>query len=192
MTISERTKIILSAIVVTAIVAVLMLGRSDRHLPLRYQIFEFGVLAALTIFTIGIAVKSWPDSKRSDNDLPTNKLERNSSGQGKDSVVPPEVRGFNWGALVFGSIWNLSNLPMSRLRQIIQDEGLGYSGYLFFSFFLPSNGNELSWKYKRWASVEAFKRTQRRWKIAALGLVGFFVVGFAIAITWAILDSVNR
>ena len=33
----------------------------------------------------------------------------NTSGQGKLSVVPREIKGWNWGAFLFGPLWLLSN-----------------------------------------------------------------------------------
>src|SRR2546428_8157797 len=111
----------------------------------------------------------------------------NTSGQGKDALVPPEIRRWNWGAAVFTSIWALANGLTGNAETftaILRNEGYTF-GSLFFYFSLGSRGSELAWKYKQWPTVAAFRRVQTRWSVAglvlltllsALLIVGFFFV----------------
>lgn len=97
----------------------------------------------------------------------------NTSGQGKDAVIPPEIRRWNWGAAVFMTIWVYANgLTFAQIRK---EEGLPF----IFAFFLGARGNAIAWKYVRWSSVEAFLRAQRRWEAAALVLLIVVVVWVA-------------
>ena len=90
------------------------------------------------------------------------------SGLGKDSVVPPEIKGWNWGAFFLNWIW-----------------GIGNSTYIAFLMFVPlvnivmffvlgAKGNEWAWINRTWRDVEHFKQTQRKWRNA--GLILLFVV----------------
>ncbi len=90
------------------------------------------------------------------------------SGLGKDSVVPPELKGWNWGAFLLNWIW-----------------GIGNSTYIAFLMFVPlvnivmffmlgAKGNEWAWRNRTWRDIEHFKQTQRKWRNA--GLILLFVV----------------
>ena len=89
-------------------------------------------------------------------------------GLGKDSVVPPELKGWNWGAFLLNWIW-----------------GIGNSTYIAFLMFVPlvnivmffvlgAKGNEWAWRNRTWRDIEHFKQTQRKWRNA--GLILLFVV----------------
>lgn len=97
----------------------------------------------------------------------------NTSGLGKDSVVPPEIKGWNWGAFFFQWVWGLAN-----------------ASYLTFIVFVPvlnwvwvfvngAKGNEWAWRGKKWESIEHFKRTQKIWSRIAWAIV-LFVLFVAI------------
>ena len=84
------------------------------------------------------------------------------SGQGKESEIPIEIKGWNWGAFIFSWIW-----------------GIGNNTYRAFWVFFPLvniimmialglKGNEWAWRHKKWESVEHFKQVQRKWTKAAL------------------------
>ncbi|AAZ26769.1 cytochrome c oxidase assembly factor Coa1 family protein [Colwellia psychrerythraea] len=90
------------------------------------------------------------------------------SGLGKDSVVPPELKGWNWGSFLLNWIW-----------------GIGNSTYIAFLMFVPlvnivmlfmlgAKGNEWAWRNRTWRDIEHFKQTQRKWRNA--GLILLFVV----------------
>jgi Cytochrome oxidase complex assembly protein 1 len=90
------------------------------------------------------------------------------SGLGKNSVVPPEIKGWNWGAFLLNWVW-----------------GIGNSTYIAFLMFVPlvnivmffvlgAKGNEWAWKNRVWRDVKHFKNTQRKWRNA--GLILLFVI----------------
>ena len=89
-------------------------------------------------------------------------MENNTSGQGKESEIPIEIKGWNWGAFLFSWIW-----------------GIGNNTYRAFWVFFPLvniimmialglKGNEWAWRHRKWESVEHFKQVQRKWTKAAL------------------------
>lgn len=100
----------------------------------------------------------------------------NTSGQGPMAAVPPEVQGLNWGAFFWNWIWAIFN--NAGVVWILV--GLFFSPVA--SIYLLIKGNELAWQNKPWASVEAFKSTQRKWAIAGLILIGISVVFGCLAI----------
>ena len=89
----------------------------------------------------------------------------NTSGMGAQSVVPPEIRGWNWGAFFLNWIWSIGNQVWIGLLALV----LG----LIMSIILGVKGSEWAWQNRRWESVEQFKRVQNTW--AVWGLVVFIV-----------------
>jgi hypothetical protein len=88
----------------------------------------------------------------------------NTSGQGSAAIIPPEIRGWNWGAFFFGWLWGIGNNVWIALLEFIPWVGI------VMSIVLGVKGNEWAWQKKRWDSIEHFKRTQRTWAYWALGL----------------------
>ncbi len=98
--------------------------------------------------------------------------------------VPPEIKGFNLGALVFGFIWAfvhnlwiwgilmlvLSFIPIANLVSL----GIG--------IYLAVKGNELAWKAKHFESVKQFKDTQRIWSIVSIPFVALYISGIVLLI----------
>ncbi|MFH2063341.1 MAG: hypothetical protein ABIJ46_04280 [bacterium] len=96
------------------------------------------------------------------------------SGKGGESVVPSEIRGWNWGAAGLGWIWGISNRAWISLLCLVPV--LNW----FFWIWLGLKGNELAWRSEKWESVESFHRSQKKWApwgVAALVLHALFVVG---------------
>lgn len=93
----------------------------------------------------------------------------NTSGQGKDAVVPAEVRGWSWGAFLLTWIWGIGNSTYRAFWMFCPFVNL------VFWFVLGAKGRQWAWQHRRWESVEQFKQSQKRW-----GLVGLivFLVGF--------------
>jgi hypothetical protein len=96
----------------------------------------------------------------------------NTSGQGKNAVVPPELLGkFNWGAFTWGSVWYFSH---------------GVSTFDYLTKYIAAlgwEGNAIAWRNKRWESVAVFQQTQRRWAWSGLIIwLGFtaYLLGFLI------------
>jgi hypothetical protein len=84
------------------------------------------------------------------------------------------VKGWNWGAFIFGWIWCFGNglFKAGFVALIATVFQLGF----IVNIFLGIGGNEMLWKEKRFRSVEEFKGIQRRWTIAAFLLI-FAVIG---------------
>jgi len=94
--------------------------------------------------------------------------QQNTSGQGKASVVPAEIRGWNWGAFLLNWIWGLGNSTYIALLMFVPLVNI------VMLFVLGAKGNEWAWRNRLWRDVQHFKSTQRKWAWA--GLV-FVVVG---------------
>lgn len=96
----------------------------------------------------------------------SNALEQpNTSGQGKSSVVPTEVRGWNWGAFLLNWIWGLGNSTYIALLMFVPLVNI------VMLFVLGAKGNEWAWRNRIWRDIEHFKSTQRKWAFAGLALV---------------------
>ena len=92
----------------------------------------------------------------------------NTSGQGKASVVPDEVRGWSWGGFLLNWIWGLGNSTYIALLMFVPLVNI------VMLFVLGAKGNEWAWRNRMWRDVAHFKSTQRKWALA--GLV-FVVIG---------------
>lgn len=80
------------------------------------------------------------------------------SGHGNLSEIPPEIKGWNWGAAGLTWIWGLSNGVWISLLVFIP-----YFGAIWW-IFLGAKGNKWAWQHSQWQSVEDFQRTQDKWK----------------------------
>jgi hypothetical protein len=87
---------------------------------------------------------------------------QNTSGQGKDAVIPEEIKGWNWGAMMMNWVWGLFNGTFIALLMFVP-----FVNFVMF-FILGAKGNEWAWRNKKWDSVEHFKSVQRKWAIAGL------------------------
>ena len=83
----------------------------------------------------------------------------NTSGQGKGTAVPEEIRGWNWGAFLLNWIWGIGNKTYIALLMFVPFVNMA------MPFVLGAKGNEWAWRNNHWDSVEAFKRTQRKWGV---------------------------
>ncbi|MDJ0796968.1 MAG: hypothetical protein QNJ51_09055 [Calothrix sp. MO_167.B12] len=93
----------------------------------------------------------------------------NTSGQGKNSIVPDEVKGWNWAAFLIGFIWAIGNNVWIGLLCLVP-----YFGVVMF-FVLGFKGNEWAWRSRRWESVKAFRNNQRTWTITAVIIDVLFI-----------------
>lgn len=92
-------------------------------------------------------------------------MQANTSGQGPQSVVPPEIRGWNWGAFLLNWIWGVGNGTFIALLTFVPLVGF------VMPFVLGIKGNEWAWRNRVWRDVEHFKSTQRKWSWAGLAIV---------------------
>jgi len=111
----------------------------------------------------------------------------NTSGQGKDSEVPPVIITWNWGAFFLSVIWGLSNRTYIALLTLIPVVGIP------MVFVLGFKGNEWAWQNKRWKSIEQFQHVQKLWSIWG---IFFFIFGtlasiFAASILLPVLKLFN-
>lgn len=104
------------------------------------------------------------------------------SGMGGLSVVPPEARGWNWGAFFLTWIWGIGNNTWMALLMFIP-----YVNFVM-PFVLGAKGSEWAWRNKHWQSVEQFKSTQRTWAIIGAVVFAILVVLGVIA---AVIDAAN-
>jgi len=104
----------------------------------------------------------------------------NTSGQGRTSAVPAEIKGWNWGAFWLNVIWAISNRTWIGLLSLVP-----YAGIIMV-IILGFKGNEWAWKNKRWESIDHFKSVQKKWSLWGVGLfivaitffTGFFMLAF--------------
>jgi len=104
----------------------------------------------------------------------------NTSGQGAASVVPAEIKGWNWGAFFLSWIWSIGNKVWIGLLSLV----IG----IIMSIILGVKGNEWAWQNRKWESVEQFKEVQRIWTI--WGVV-VFAVSLVIPIIVGIISVVS-
>jgi hypothetical protein len=93
----------------------------------------------------------------------------NTSGTGKSATLPPEIKGWNWGAFFLNFFWGIGNSTYFALLMCIPILNF------FVPFILGAKGNKWAWQNRRWIDVNHFKITQRKWAITGFILVG---VGF--------------
>ena len=94
------------------------------------------------------------------------------SGMGKESVVPPELQGWNWGAFLLNWVWGLGNSTYIALLMFVP-----FVNFVMI-FVLGVKGNQWAWQNRTWRDIDHFRRTQRDWTVAG---VVFYVLVSAIA-----------
>ncbi len=84
------------------------------------------------------------------------------SGLGKKSILPPELKRWNWGAFLLSWIWGIGNSVFIALLMFVP----------FVNFFMPfvlgAKGNKWAWQKRTWRDVDHFKSTQKKWAIWGL------------------------
>ena len=94
----------------------------------------------------------------------------NTSGQGKNAVVPPEIDKWNWGAFMMNIIWGLGNKTYISLLCLLPIANV------VMPFILGAKGSRWAWQNKKWDSVEHFQRVQRAWVKWALIMIAAIVL----------------
>lgn len=109
-------------------------------------------------------------------------LPGNDSGRGSESMLPEELQGFNWGALMLSFVWGLAmKVPWTWFNLIPLFGSI-------FPFVMWVKGNEWAWQYRRWDSVEQFRRVQMKWTIWGLMFSFLTIMLVLILIVW--LESI--
>lgn len=90
--------------------------------------------------------------------------------------LPPEARGWNWGAFLLSWIWGLGNRTPIALLALIPVVNF------VMMFVLGAKGNAWAWKNDTWKGVDHFRKTQRNWAIAGfiVWIAGIVIVGGAV------------
>lgn len=107
----------------------------------------------------------------------------NTSGQGKDAVIPEEIRGWNWGAFLLNWIWGIGNKVWISLLCFVP-----FVNWVM-PFVLGAKGNEWAWQSKDWNNIEHFKKTQRAWMWWGVGILCVSLVIAALAVAISLLYS---
>jgi hypothetical protein len=79
----------------------------------------------------------------------------------EDARIAIELSKWNWGAFLLTWIWGIFNGVARSFMVLIPIYGL------YEWVMLGKNGNRLAWETKRWQTIDAFHKTQRRWAIWA-------------------------
>lgn len=95
----------------------------------------------------------------------------------KQRELPPELRGWNWGAFFLNALWGLAHRTPIALLTLVPVVGL------VMPFVLGAKGNAWAWRNGKWDSVAEFQASQRRWRTAGLAVFGVLVVLLAVAFT---------
>ncbi|MGL1115690.1 cytochrome c oxidase assembly factor Coa1 family protein [Vibrio vulnificus] len=92
--------------------------------------------------------------------------------------VPEQIKGWNWGAFAFNWIWGIRFRTYRALWMFVPFINIA------MPFVLGFKGNEWAWRHNQWNSVEEFKKSQRKWSIAAaIMLVGGVILAAVFTIS---------
>jgi len=94
----------------------------------------------------------------------------NTSGRGKEAVVPNEIKRWNWGASLLTWIWGMGNEVYIAFLSFLPIFSI------IMPFVLGMKGSEWAWRNKKWDSIEQFKRVQRRWTYWGIGVTAVFLI----------------
>ena len=108
-------------------------------------------------------------------------MDPNTSGQGKSAVIPPEISGWSWGAFWLNWIWGLGNSTYIAFLMFVPFVNI------VMAFVLGAKGNQWAWQNQHWASVDAFKATQRKWAIWGWIIVGAWIVLIIFLLMMAVI-----
>ncbi|MBP5738989.1 MAG: hypothetical protein J6X38_07915 [Abditibacteriota bacterium] len=92
------------------------------------------------------------------------------------SPYPPEVYQPDWGAFLLTPIWALANNVLFGLLWFVP-----FIGWII-PFILLFKGGELSWRCRRFESVEQFTAVRRAWTIAGIVFHLFWIVLFTVIV----------
>lgn len=133
-----------------------------------------GLLGLICVAGIIIGIPLGIHYLKKEEKQDVNKKFDQRSGKGKDSVVPLEIKGWNWGAAGLTFIWGAWHRVWISLLMFIP-----FLGFIWW-IVLGIKGNEWAWRKNKWESVEQFKVSQRKWKpwgivFLILGILGIIL-----------------
>ena len=88
--------------------------------------------------------------------------------------TPQNIKQWNWGAFWLSWIWGIGNKSFNTFFALIP-----YFGFIWM-FVCGAKGNEWAWENKKWASVEDYNNTQRKWAIIGNSLA---ILSLILALT---------
>jgi len=116
----------------------------------------------------------------------TQGIYENNSGYGSSTIVPADVKKWNWGAFWTTWIWGLANNSYYTLLAFIP-----YLGVLWM-IACGLKGNEWAWKNRRWSNVGAFHAYQYKWsKISNITMGIILLLTLLLSITISTLSSTS-
>lgn len=92
------------------------------------------------------------------------------SGLGKESILPPELKRWNWGAFLLNWIWGIGNSTFIALFMFVPLLNV------IMPFILGAKGNKWAWQNRTWRDIDHFKSTQKKWAIWGLTFLVIWVV----------------
>ena len=95
------------------------------------------------------------------------------SGKGSASIIPEEIKGWNWGAAGLPFIWGMYHHVWISLLKFVP-----IVGWIWW-IVMGLKGNEWAWRKNYWVSVEQFKATQRKWMPWG---IAFFILSVLITL----------
>lgn len=84
--------------------------------------------------------------------------------------TPQNIKQWNWGAFWLSWIWGIGNKSFNTFFALIP-----YFGFIWM-FVCGAKGNEWAWENKKWASVENYNNTQRKWAIIGNSLAVLSII----------------
>ena len=109
----------------------------------------------------------------------------NTSGQGKNAVVPPEVDHWNWGAFLLNWIWGIGNNTYIALLMFVPFANM------VMPFVLGAKGSIWAWQNKHWESVDHFKRVQRKWAIWSV-VIYIVSIGLVVVLFISVMGAMKN
>lgn len=151
------------------------LGGSRTVFQLVNVLLSFFALIGIVGIPVGMIVGIIYVTK---DDFPVGATADPRSGLGAQSIIPPEIRGWNWGAAGLNWIWGIVHHVWISLLVFIPIFGL--IGF----FVLGFNGNEWAWRKRKWQSVEHFLAVQKKWRPWGIFFFVLALVSTLVQLIW--------
>lgn len=111
------------------------------------------------------------------------KNDENTSGMGKLSVLPDELKGWNWGAFLLNGFWCIGNrtylIIFTLLVPVLN---------IIMVFVLGAKGNQWAWANRKWESIEHFQKVQKKWTKIGIVMISVIAGMFIILIPFAFIS----
>jgi hypothetical protein len=136
----------------------------------------------------------------------------NTSGQGKTSIIPPEIDKWNWGSFSFTWVWGIYHgVYYFPFLAVLAGIGIRLSLMLtgtirlvLLSLFIITElvvilicgrfGNKWAWQNKKWPSLEIFQERQKLWSSSGLvfAIFSLFATLIYVFMILSILNSLSK